>query len=235
MAPRPAASCISTTACARAWPERVPRSDRHTRVVGWLKVGLPLAALVLLSTLFLLSDRIDPDAAIPYAEVDVEDLARDPRMTAPAYAGTTADGTAITVTAEQARPASDNRTAAALGVTARMDMPDGSATEIAAADAEIDDAKGEMRLSGGVTLKASSGYRLTTEAMVANLDRSGAVSDAPVQAEGPAGRLTASGFRLNRQEAAAAGGGDSYLLVFTGRVKLVYQPGGAPDPAAPAP
>lgn len=227
MVPPPAASCISTIACARAWPKGVARSDRHTRVVGWLKVGLPLAALVLLSTLFLLSDRIDPDAAIPYAEVDVEELARDPRMTAPAYAGTTADGTAITVTAEQARPASDNRTAGAQGVTAKLDLPDGSNTRITAATAEIDDGKGELRLSGGVTMAASSGYRLTTEAMVARLDRSAATSDSPVQAEGPAGTLTATGFRLTRQDAQDAGG-ETYLLVFTGRVKLVYQPGGAP-------
>lgn len=212
----------------------MPRSDRHTRIVGWLKVGLPLTALLLLSTLFLLSDRIDPSDAIPYAEVDVEDLARDPRMTAPAYAGTTSDGTAITVTAEQARPASDNRTAAASGVTARMDMPDGSGAEIIAQTAEIDDGRGELRLGGGVTLKASSGYALTTEAMVAALDRTSAAGDSPVVAEGPAGNLSATGFRLTRQESVAEGGEAAYLLVFTGRVKLVYQPGGtSPAPTAP--
>ena len=55
------------------------RADFHSRLVGWLKVVLPLAALAILSTLFLLADLIDPTAAIPYAEVDVEDLARDPR------------------------------------------------------------------------------------------------------------------------------------------------------------
>ena len=36
------------------------RADRHTRVVGWLKVALPLAALAILSTLFLVARRIDP-------------------------------------------------------------------------------------------------------------------------------------------------------------------------------
>ena len=58
-------------------------ADRHTQVVGWLKVALPLLALAVLATLFLLSDRIDPDAALPYAEVDVAERAREPRMTAP--------------------------------------------------------------------------------------------------------------------------------------------------------
>ena len=47
------------------------RVDRHTRLVGWLKVALPLTALAILSTLFLVARRIDPEAALPYAEVDV--------------------------------------------------------------------------------------------------------------------------------------------------------------------
>ena len=33
----------------------MPGRDLHSRMVGWLKVALPLAALVILSTLFLLS------------------------------------------------------------------------------------------------------------------------------------------------------------------------------------
>ena len=40
-----------------------------------------LSALAILSTLFLVADQIDPEDALPFAEVDVEDLAREPRMT----------------------------------------------------------------------------------------------------------------------------------------------------------
>ena len=75
------------------------RADTHTRVVGWLKVALPLMALAVLSTLFLVADQIDPEDALPYAEVDVEDLAREPRMTMPSYAGITTDGAALSLTA----------------------------------------------------------------------------------------------------------------------------------------
>lgn len=82
-------------------------TDRHTQIVGWLKVTLPLMALAILATLFLLADRIDPEAALPYAEVDVEGLAREPRMTAPTYAGTTSDGAALTLSANEARPDAD--------------------------------------------------------------------------------------------------------------------------------
>jgi len=203
----------------------MPRTDTHSRIVGWLKVSLPLAALALLSTLFLLSDRIDPEDAIPYAQVDVDDLVRDPRMTAPAYAGTTEDGTAITVTAESARPATGERSAGASGIRATLTMPDGGSSEISAAEADIDDAAGELRLSGRVTVATSTGYMVETESLTALLDRSHAESGGPVAATGPAGKLDAGGFSILRQEPSVGAGG-TYLLVFTGGVKLVYQPGG---------
>jgi lipopolysaccharide export system protein LptC len=63
------------------------RHNRYSRLVGGLKVVLPIAALGLLSTLFLLSDPPDPDRALPYAEVDVAQLARELRLTQPRLAG----------------------------------------------------------------------------------------------------------------------------------------------------
>ena len=200
----------------------MPGPDTHSRVVGWLKVALPLAALAILSTLFLLADRIDPEAAIPYAQVDVQDLARNPRMTAPTYAGTTTDGTAVTLTAETARPDAEGNSGQADTVLARLDMPDGSTAELSAADVQVDAPGGEVRLSGGVAVTTSSGYLVLTDAVTAALDRTGARSLGPVTAEGPPGHLSAGGFTLTRD----AQGGNSYLLVFTGRVKLIYQPGG---------
>ncbi len=198
----------------------MPRIDRHTRLVGLLKVVLPLAALALLATLFLFSDRIDPSGAIRYSEVDVEALANDPRMSAPTYAGITRDGTAITVTALAARPSSDNREAEADGVRARLDMPDGGFTEIAAARAQLSADQSQLNMSGGVRIDGSSGYAITTEALTTRLDQSGAESDQPVHATGPAGQLEAGRFSLHLDS-----GGD-YLLLFSDRVKLIYQPGG---------
>ena len=222
------------------------RIDRHSRIVGWLKVALPLTALVLLSTLFLLADRIDPADAIRYADVDVEALARDPRMTAPTYSGTTSDGSALTLTAEAARPASATRSAAAEGVTLRLDMPGGGNTRVRADEAEIDTGAGELRLAGSVRIDTSSGYQVETEALTALLDRTGAESPGTVRATAPQATIDAGRFTLSHgtpEEAAPAEGGPAeqaapeagksaakvvtpYLLVFSGGVRMVYQPGG---------
>lgn len=197
------------------------RVDRHTRVVAWLKVALPLTALAILSTLFLVARRIDPDAALPYAEVNVEDLAREPRMTAPTYAGTTEDGAALTLSADEARPAAEGAPARAASLRLDLATPDGGRTELVAAEAQMDDTARQVVLSGGVTVTTSTGYRLETPEVVAKLDRTGLESRGEVTAAGPAGEIRADGMVLSQDNRTPGG----YVLVFKGGVRLVYQPG----------
>ena len=198
------------------------RVDRHTRLVGWLKVILPLTALAILSTLFLVARRVDPEAALPYAEVDVEDLAREPRMTAPTYAGTTEDGAALTLSASEARPAADGTPAKAAGLRLELATPDGGQTELLAAEAVMDDATRQVLMSGGVVLTTSSGYRLESAEVAAKLDRTGLESRTPVVATGPAGEIRAESMVLSQDNRTPG----AYVLVFKGGVRLIYQPGG---------
>lgn len=196
--------------------------DRHTRVVGWLKVALPLTALAVLATLFLLSDRIDPDAALPYAEFDIEDRAREPRMTAPSYAGTTSDGASLVLKAETARPAAPDAPARAQELLLELATPDGGRTEVRAAAAEIDQDRRKLVLSGGVTISTGTGYRMETAEVLAHMDRSGLESTGEVTATGPAGDLRAGGMTISQDNRTAG----AYVLVFNRGVRLVYRPGG---------
>ena len=196
------------------------RADTHTRLVGWLKVALPLAALAILSTLFLVARTIDPTDALPYAEVDVEARVREPRMTAPEYAGVTSDGGAITLTATEARP-KDNGDTSASAVLATLMAPDGGTTQLKAATARIDATADQVHLTGGVQAETSTGYLIMADAMVVELDRSGLHSEGSVVATGPPGKLSAQTMALEADPAAKG----SYLLVFKTGVKLIYQPG----------
>jgi lipopolysaccharide export system protein LptC len=198
------------------------RADAHTRVVTWLKIALPLAALAILSTLFLLADKIDPEDALPYAEVDVEDLAREPRMTLPSYAGTTSDGAALSLTAEAAMPGSADKPAEALKVRLELVTPDGATTQLHAASAVMDPGGRMIVLSGGVTLTTSHGYVLETKEIHANLDRSGLEAPSGVTATTPSGKLTSNSMTLSQDNQTP----DTYLMVFKGDVRLVYLPGG---------
>lgn len=206
-------------ACAPGWRDVARANDAYSRLVAWLKILLPIAALAILSTLFLLSRSIDPMQAVPYADVDVDDLMREPRVTAPNYAGVTGDGTAIRISAETARPdpAHPARFTASL-LTADVETPDGAATKISADRGSVDGDAGQVTLQGAVLLTNSLGYRVTAATLSIALDQTLVSADAGIFADGPFGHI-AAGQMVMRQ--AASG---TYVLVFNGGVKLLYDP-----------
>ena len=195
-----------------------PADNLHSRLVNILKVLLPLVALGILSSLFLLSGRIDPEDAIPYAEVDVEARLREPRMTDAGFAGVTADGSSLTLSAAEARPGADGGSASI--VLGTLETPDGGKTELAAAAVQVDATAQMIELSQGVEMRSSSGYVISAPGMGVSTDRTFAESRGEVSAIGPMGQLTADHMELSAQDGVA----NSYLLVFNGKVRLLYQP-----------
>jgi len=191
----------------------------HSRLVGLFKVVLPLAALAVLSTLFLVSQGVDPEDAIPYAQVDVADRVKEPRLTDAAYAGMTTDGASLTMQAIDARPgaAGSENAGNATGLTGRLETPDGGSTDLVAGTAQLDAVAGRMLLAGGVTLVSSTGYTIEAAALSVATDRTALDSDGSVRAHGPLGTLTAGALHIGQ-----AGAG--YVVVFKDGVQLVYQP-----------
>jgi len=195
--------------------------DIHSRLIGWLKIILPLVALAILSTLFLVARTINPEDAFPYADVDVSDRLAQPRMTDPAYAGVTNDGAALSLSADEARPEGDKaQSGSAKALIGTYQTPDGARTDLAASAAQIDNAARKITLTGGVDVTSTSGWRVQTEVLRADMDQTDIEALAPVIATGPAGTVSAETMRL-RQDTLRP---DRYLLVFNGRVKLIYQP-----------
>ena len=102
--------------------------DRYSRMVAVLKVALPLLALAILATLFLVSRGGEVDVTIPFAEADLETRTRDQQVTGPFFSGTTAQGDEIVVKADIARPGGPAAPAEATNVQARMKRADGAYT-----------------------------------------------------------------------------------------------------------
>lgn len=195
--------------------------NSYSRVIFWLKIILPLLALAVLSTLFLFSDRINVDGALPYSEVDVQQLAREQRLTRPEYSSITTDGSALRINADVARPQTGATGAAsARALVVRYETTDGLRIDLTSKTGRLDDAKGEVILRDGVTIKTSSGYDLVTNGLDGMLDRTLMVSQGAVTGTGPLGRIDAGHMEISRLDAAT---GD-YLLIFNQGVKLVYQP-----------
>jgi lipopolysaccharide export system protein LptC len=192
----------------------------HSRIVTALRLALPLAALGLLSMMFLLPREIDPSRALPLAPVDAEDLARDPRVTAPRFSTVTDDGTALTMTAGTVRiAAGTTEVAGAEDVVALFTAPDGGTSRIVADRAELDRAAGLVTLTGNVRFDDATGYRVDSARVIAALDRTHAQSPGPVTGVAPAGRISAGGMVY-----AAGPDGGAPRLLFTGGVRLLYLP-----------
>lgn len=198
----------------------------HSTVVAWLKILLPLIALAILSTLFLVSRTVDPSAAIPYATVDIDERVKEPRLTAPTWAGVTDDGAALSISADEARPKQgETQGPSAQAISALLETPDGGTAQLVAQRGELDPDSGALVVEGGVVITTSTGYRLTTERMSAALDRTQVISDGPVTGTGPVGQIDAGSMEIRHDDSAGDGGkGALYLLVFKKGVKLLYVP-----------
>lgn len=227
-------------------------TDRHTRLVAWAKIALPLAALAILSTLFLASRPPEPGGNLPYGDLDPEALARQPRIGAPEYAGVTADGTAVSFTAETARPEGTprERTGTTAATSDAGDATTGGAASAFPSPAMLAPGRIEA-IAPQARLDLPDGVSLTVSAERGWLDQAGGLAqlDGAVQIDG------SQGWSLRTAEVAAdlgaglltaprplsgtapfgtleAGsmrlerrGADDHLLSFEGGVKLIYHPG----------
>jgi lipopolysaccharide export system protein LptC len=192
--------------------------NRYSTLVAWIKVALPLIALALLSTLFLFSRTPDPDAAIPFADVDIIERAREQRLSNPRFAGTLEDGREILLIADAAMPVQgvpDQLTAD--NIEARIVLSDVDFMLLDARHSLIDLGASLATLTQDVHLTSSTGYRLDSNMMTVALNRLDVYSPGPVSVTGPAVTLTAGTMRLTGPDGAQ-------VLRFTGGVRVLYDP-----------
>lgn len=201
--------------------DRIGQHKQHSRIVGVLRVVLPLTALVLLSLVFLLARTIDPTQAIPLAAIDVQERARDPRLSGARFAGMTDDGAALVIVTQTAR--SDPQAALRLEVTGLDLLIEGAGRETLTARSRngvLDRGAGQFEMTGELELTASPGYDLRTQRLVGLLDTTRIEAPGPVSGFAPAGEISAGNMRMQANSTDQAG----YVLVFGGGVRLLYQP-----------
>ena len=193
--------------------------DRYSRMIALLKVLLPLMALALLSTLFLLSRNIDPMASIPFAEAEVNERMRDQQITGPFFSGSTEQGDQISFSAGEIGVADGNGRVTANDVSAQIDLSSGARLVFFADLGEVDIANDTSILSGKVLITTSTGYKISSERLVSAMTSLNIESPNEIIAEGPLGTFSAGSMRLALSEKTK-----STQMVFTNAVKLIYDP-----------
>tara|TARA_B110000977_G_scaffold196610_1_gene277321 strand:- start:1388 stop:1987 length:600 start_codon:yes stop_codon:yes gene_type:complete len=194
--------------------------DRYSRMVSLLKVAFPLAALALLSTLFLLAHVMDTDTAIPFADVEIQERLRDQQITGPFFSGTTETGDQMSFSAEKLITLQGNDgTNRAEDVKATLQTAQGATFQLQADVAELDIAGNSANLSGSVSMATSTGYRVNTDQLTSNISTLDVTTPETVEATGPLGSFTAGNMRIYSPNES-----ENTQMLFSGGVKLVYTP-----------
>jgi len=196
------------------------RIDRHTRLVAWAKIILPIMALGLLSTLFLLSRSVDPMATIPFTQEDLDSRTESQQISAPEVLGMTSRGDFVSLKAEFARQnAEDKDLMEAENVRSEIKLTSGTIIDLSAARAEHQATEGTFTLKGDVSARTSTGYRFSLDAIEVSLTELSARSAGAVSGQGPEGGIEAGQLVIEVPE----GEKDAHILLKRG-VKLIYMP-----------
>ena len=192
----------------------------YSRLIAWLKILLPLAALVILSTLFLLARPSNPVATLPFAQIEIEEKLRNQGITAPYFSGQTANGDVISLTARSARPDPDTlQRITAQEVDARFTQPKGDEARFIAGQALVNTTAQTAELSQDVQITSSAGIVINTEQLTLNLLEGSAETDKIVHGKGPFGSFEAGGLRFS-----GANSDGKAQFLFDNGVKLIYMP-----------
>lgn len=192
---------------------RRPGGAGYTVFVRLLKVLLPIAALVIVGVVFARLSQ-NPLQQIEAAATE-EGKAPAPgqiEVTKAQYEGADDKGRPYTLIADKASraPGTDD-TVLFEGLKADIVLEDKSWLAVQS-KAGVYAAKAQhLELSGGVSVYHDSGYEMHLDHLALDLGPRKAVSDAPVQAQGPLGEIRAQGLEVFDQ-------GDR--IVFAGPVTL---------------
>jgi lipopolysaccharide export system protein LptC len=189
--------------------------DAHTRRVRILKVTLPLLALGILSSLFLFSRTITMEGALPFAEVDIADRLREPKMTNVRIATAADNGSLITLSAASVTPIAGGQVSSR-AVEGRIKSAAGTEILLNAAEILYDDSAATAALMGGVNV-TSAGYDMRAQALDVAMQSAQVVSRGAVSAVGPLGQMDAGQMTATQTESGA-------VIVFTSGVQVVYDP-----------
>lgn len=190
----------------------------YTRMVKGLKVFLPLVALVLLSTMFMISRKIDPTEATALGNREFRSRIDRSVLSSPKYNGNTKSGKPVTVTAQSARPDPDieGKTYGTV-VDAVFDLSSGEIMNVTADTGVVDEKQDLAVLSGNVHIVTSDGYDMRTSQLTSLLSKIEGESAGHVEGFGPPGTLEAGKMYVRTDEASG-----KIVLLFTQDVHLVY-------------
>ena len=193
----------------------------HSRIVGVLKVGLPLVALGMLASIFLVQTDDRLGGNIVFSRGDIEALGEGLRITNPTFTGTTAGQDRFRFTAALVEPdAAPPERARITTLAGEVALHNGPTVELEADTGDLHIPTERLDVAGNVRLRTSEGYRMVAEQATLDLEAGSLVAGNRVETTGPLGRIDSGSLTI--QPAAASG--EARRFSFGNGVRLLYDP-----------
>ena len=192
--------------------------DSYSFFITWIKTLLPIAALGMLSTIFLFSGKVDVTQSLPYAELNVEDIIREQRITKPYFTGISESGIEFALSAAYATPnASQPSILDVSELRVEFKTPQGNTAEITAGLGVMNTGTKSAKISQGVRLASKLNFWITTETLDIDFNDSYASTNGPFKGVFYLGSIESGNMVLKMIA------GDQQIL-FTNRVRMLYNP-----------
>ena len=191
--------------------------NAYSRFVNWAKVILPLAALALLSTLFLLARTTGESTDIPFAEL--EEITSQQRISAPTISGVSNGGDAFQISASMAQfdgDSSDQIRIDNIGVD--IETTEGTSINLIAGTGEYDNAARLITMRNLVRITTTNGYTMETIGAWADMNSGQIETTGIIEVQSPFGEFSAGHMEIRRSDTG------KQQMVFNEGVRLVYQP-----------
>ena len=172
---------------------RAQASPRYSRVVGTMKLLLPLLAFGLVVVVVVWPNEFREATGFHLAYVsNPESGGAELTMLRPRYLGTDKRNRPFVVTADSAtQDPKDQRLITLRQLQADMAMTDGRWFTILADKGTYHQLRQKLQLSGSVNLFSDQGYEFNAQVADIDLNTGRAISDRPVAGQGPFGTLRA--------------------------------------------
>ena len=192
---------------------RVRASPSYSRFVGMMKLLLPLLAFGLAVAVVIWPNEFRQETGFHLTYVSGADGgAAELTMLRPRYLGTDAHDRPFVVTADRAtQDPQDQRLITLVNLQADMSMTDSRWFTVMANKGIYHQQRNYLRLQGAINLFSDQGYEFNAQVAEIDLRLGKAVSNRPVQGQGPFGTLRAD--RLKVEDF-------GQRLLFSGNVKM---------------
>jgi len=188
---------------------------RHTTFVRWLRLILPVLAIIVVVVLWQWTDSQSPLAPVPRAQISPQSVSSN-ELVNPKFQSEDSQNRPYTITADKATQNATNKDIIMLEKpVADMTLPQEGWVALTAQQGEYTQTSGKLHLNGNVEVRHNGGYEMRTQSMDIDVTSQTLSTVKPVTGHGPAGDISAQGLEAS---------GDGKVVVFGGPAKLTIRP-----------